>query len=128
MYNMSYEDYELFLDGNSWGPCNIKGEPVKRDKCSYPYSYDPFVIWKGNYSETDHAVYSDRLMGWDSKKYRDCCKKAFGDKRGTFATHSPCSIEEFLSLYFDEKITLTGIEQGCNYSSGFPFWIFYYKN
>lgn len=49
-----------------WGrpfsvPCNIEGKPVERDKASWPYSYDRFVIWKGDWSETDHAVYSDRL-------------------------------------------------------------------
>lgn len=108
--------------------CNIEGKPVERDKANWPYSYDRFVIWKGDWSETDYAVYSDRLCQWDSKKYSECCKQVWPNSGGLFSQKSPLDIERFLSLYFGKQIKLTGIEEGCNVSNGYPYWIFYYMD
>lgn len=128
--DMSYEDMELLYDFHFKmdGFHNIKGNEVARDRHSYPYSYDPFAVWEGDYSETDHAVYSDRLMGWDFDKYNKCVGEVWGDSRQIFSNCHHSEIERFLSLYFDEPIRLTGIEQGCNVSNGYPYWIFYYKS
>lgn len=108
--------------------CNIEGKPVERDKRNWPYSYDRFVVWKGDWNETDCAVYSDRLRQWDAKKYRECCKQVWPNGGDTFSQRSPSSIEQFLSLYYGQQVKLTGIEEGCNVSNGFPYWIFYYKH
>lgn len=107
--------------------CNIEGKPVKQDKANWPYSYDRFVIWKGAWSKTDRAVYSDRLYQWDSKKYNECCKQVWPNSVDFFSQKAPLDIERFLSLYFGQQIKLTGIEEGCNVSNGYPYWIFYYK-
>lgn len=106
---------------------NIEGEYVEHDKRTYPYSYDRFAVWKGEWSQTDSAVYSDRLHQWDTKKYRECSIQVWPNGGGTFSQRSPLSIEKFLSLYFEKPIKLTGIEEGCNVSNGFPYWIFYYR-
>jgi hypothetical protein len=44
-----------------------------------------------------------------------------------FNNRKPQDIEIFLSKYLEKSITLTGIEEGCNVSNGYPYWIFYYK-
>lgn len=107
---------------------DINGKPVERDRYSHPYNYDPFMIWKGDYNaKLDGAVYSDRLYSWDNVKYDKCHREVWGNESQLFNNCSPESIEKFLSLYFDKDVTLTGVEQGCNVSTGFPYWIFYYR-
>lgn len=108
-------------------PVDINGDPVRRPKSSYPYSYSRFVVWKGNYKRTDSVVDHDRMMQWDIDKFSRCCKEAFGDKGQMFYSRAPKDIEKFLSLYFGEDIELTGIEEGCNVSTGYPIWSFYYR-
>lgn len=120
---------ECFIHGEFIPPvvCNIEGKPVKRDKKNWPYNYDRFVIWKGDWHRTDHAVYSDRLRQWDSEKYSKCCKEVWPNGGGSFSSKSSSDIQKFLSLYFGQQIKLTGVEEECNVSNGFPYWIFYYR-
>lgn len=107
--------------------CDIRGNPTKRHPMSYPYSYDAYVIWAKEYKENDNAVYSDRLYQWDSEKYDRCCMEVWNDRRQVFNRSSPKEIQKFLSLYFGETVKLTGIEKGCNVSTGYPYWVFYYR-
>lgn len=122
-----YDDIEGVYGYENSRCCNIDGKPVERDIYSHPYSYDPFVIWKGNYDPSDSAVYSDRLMQWDFARFNKCAQAVLGDERQMFSNCSPNSVERFLSLYFDKNIKLTGIQQGCNVSTGYSYWIFHYK-
>lgn len=108
---------------------NLAGTPIKRTKNEYPYSYDPFLIWKGDYHKgVGSVVYSDRLMQWDYKKFNKCCKKVWGNEGQLFYNRKPEDIEKFLSLYWNKEIKLTAIEEGCNVSNGYPIWIFYYES
>lgn len=106
---------------------DMNGEPVERTPHTHPYSFDEYVIWKGEYEKSDEAVYSDRLFQWDSEKYEKCLKEAeemigqklkFDDKNGA---------ETFLSLYFGYKVILTAIMRGCNHYDGNRFYIFFYR-
>lgn len=106
---------------------NMKGEEVKRTPFEYPYSYDPFVVWKGKYKKTDEIVYSDRLIEWDHEKFDKCCKAIWGNTIQSFDMRNPVTIEAFLSMYLEKIVTLTGIEKCCNVSNGYPIWIFYYR-
>lgn len=107
---------------------DLDGKPVKRDRYSYPYSYDPYVEWMGDYQKgVSHPVYSDRLWQWDSKKYDRCCNEVWGNEGQYFNNRKPKDIERFLSLYFEKEVKLTVIMQGCNVSNGYPYWIFYYE-
>jgi len=111
------------------GITNLAGEIVKRTKWEYPYSYDPFLTWKNNFIKNkSNAVYSDRLMQWDFKKFNKCCKKVWGNEGQYFYNREPEDIEKFLNLYWSKEIKLTTIEEGCNVSSGYPIWIFYYED
>lgn len=122
--------YKMFnCLGEIYSPvCNIDGIPVKRTIQEYPYSYDPFLIWSNNYHKDDHVLYSDRLYQWNFEKFNRCCYKVWKNMGQWFDERSPKSIEKFLSLYLEKPICLTGIEQGCNVSNGYPYWIFFYKD
>ena len=119
--NDFYEDPPISKD--------IHGREVKRYRCKYPYSYDPYCIYKSNNWTPDDVVnYSDRLMQWDYDKFTKCMKMIWGENCGQyFNNKEPKDIEKFLNLYYAKNIELTGIEQGCNVATGYPYWIFYYK-
>lgn len=106
---------------------DLDGNEVKKNPITNPYDYDEYVEWKCGYEKEDFAVYSDRLMQWDSKKYDKCYKEIFGKKGQSFNKDNPNGIEKFLSMYFGEKVRLTTIMRGCNWLSGFPYWVFFYN-
>ncbi|PFA29615.1 hypothetical protein CN384_07975 [Bacillus thuringiensis] len=119
------EDGVIFVNN---GYVDINGNPVKKTKREYPYSYDPYVVWKKDYVEAkSHTVYSDRLLQWDYKKFEECCMDVWGNHRQGFNGREPEDIERFLSRYFGEKVKLTVIMECCNVSSGYPIWVFYYE-
>ena len=109
---------------------NIRGKRVERTIYEYPYSYDAFVLFKDpEWSCRDKADYSDRLREWDRAKFNECCMAVWGNTGHGFARRSAADVEKFLRLYYgDDQLRLTGIEQECNVSSGYPYWIFYYKS
>lgn len=120
---------------NMWGEelksqfVDLDGNEIKRNPFSHPYNYDEYVIWKDESFDKEKysAVYSDRLYQWDYEKYNRCCKEVFENQGQQFYQREPKEIERFLSMYFDKEIKLTAIMQGCNQSSGFPYWIFLYE-
>lgn len=110
-------------------PVDQDGNPVKRTKRDYPYSYDPFVVWDNRQdAKAESAVYSDRLLQWDYDKTRELSKKHFGESGDYYSRRRPESIEAFLCDYFGKKIKLAMIMECCNVSSGYPIWIFYYQS
>lgn len=108
---------------------NIRGERVERTVRDYPYSYDPFVVFKsGLWEWKDEAYYSDRLHQQEPDHYNKCCEAVWGNHGQNFSRRKPEDIERFLRLYFrNERVILTGIEEGCNVGNGYPFWVFYIK-
>jgi hypothetical protein len=112
----------------SGGYVDLEGNPVKRTKEDYPYSYDSFVVWKENYcKEKSNVVYSDRLLQWDYNKFGECCMEVWGNQGQMFYDRNPKDIEAFLSKYFSKEIKLTVIMEGCNVSNGYPIWTFIYE-
>ena len=108
---------------------DLNGKEVKRTPIDYPYNYDEYVVWKSKDFNKDNysAVYSDRLVQWDRKKYNSCKQAIFKDKGYRFNGKNPKLINQFLNMYFDKEIKLTAILQGCNQWSGFPYLIFLYE-
>ena len=101
-----------------------EGKPVERTPEKYSYSYDAYVIHKLK-NDYEHAVYSDRLWQWDSKKYNRFYKKHFGNEGQYWDGRGIDKIQEFLRDYYDKpELTLVGVMKGCNVSSGYPYWIF----
>jgi len=104
------------------------GRPIARTPLTHPYSYDSYVIWGNSDGNSSGALYSDRLFQWNPEKYNRLCVKHFGDKGQHFDNRDPAKVEAFLRDYFDKpKLVLTMIMRGCNVSSGYPLWIFFYK-
>ena len=107
---------------------DLEGNKVKRTPYDFPYSYDPYVQWMGDYNKDNSpSVYSDRLWRWDSDKFNKCCEEVFGDRGQYFDNRAPEKINEFLNKYFGKKVKLTAILNCCNVSSGFPYWRFNYE-
>ena len=104
-----------------------KGNPVSRTPEDYSYSYDAYVISK-KAEEYQHVVYSDRLLQWDYDKHNELCKKHFGNEGQYWSGRGFDKIEAFLQDYYDlPKLELVGIMEGCNVSSGFPYWVFMFN-
>ena len=107
---------------------NIYGEKVRRPRKEYPYSFDHYCVFKAiDFDKTTDTVYSDRMLQWNSEKFNACHMHVFGDEGQYFDCRKPELIEQFLREYFDFGLSLTGIEEGCNYSNGYPYWVFYFR-
>lgn len=116
---MSYLGCSKYVD--------LDGNRVRRTPYSNPYNYDTFVQWSGECTQGGHSVYSDRLYQWDWEKYNRCCMEVWGNQGQYFDNRTPEDINKFLNLYFGEEVKLTTILQGCNQSTGFPYWCFIYE-
>lgn len=130
MYNeMICDNFNINMYGQNFTPyyVDLEGKKVKKTPVTHPYNFDDYVEWKGNYRQFDSAVYSDHLYQWDTEKYKKCYEKAFKNNGQRFDSRNVSGIRDFLSMYFEKEIELTAIMQGCNRSSGFPYWIFFYR-
>ena len=119
-----YEIKPAFVD--------LDGNAIEKTPFSHPYNYDEYVLWKSeNYTKEKpySGVYSDRLFQWNHDKYNDCCQKVFKNKGQDFSKRESYEIEEFLRLYLNEKdLKLIAVLQGCNIATGYPYWVFLYRN
>lgn len=104
----------------------IDGYEVKRSPKQYPYSFTRYCIYKGAWRCTDETVYSDRLCDWYPDEYDDLRNKMLG-RSDYFKLYEPQAIEKFLCTLFKKNILLTGIEEACNFSTGYPYYIFYFR-
>ena len=102
----------------------IDGQPIERNPRDYPYSYTRFCIYKDMWLPTDEVVWSDRLQGYDN--HDDLFKKHLGTGQ-YYSSKEPDDIEAFLSDLFGYRIRLTGIEEECNYMTGYPYWLLYFR-
>ncbi len=93
--------------------------------------YDGGIIQYGfgNNEKASESVYSDRLYGWDSKKYNETCQKIWGNQGQAFySDRHPEDVEKFLRIMLDnENLTLVRILRYENTSNGFPYWRFDFK-
>lgn len=95
-----------------------------RTKDDWPYSYDPYFIWKDEDNfEGSHAEYNDRLQQRDHDKYEKACELV--EKR--FERYTREEVSEFLTAYHGKEIVATALVEGCNVSNGYPYWVFYFK-
>ncbi len=130
MYNeMVYNSHDIDIYGEDIAQyyTDLEGRVVKKTPITNPYDFDDYVEWKGNYRQFDSAVYSDRLYQWDTEKYKRCYEQVFKKNGQRFDVKNVSGIRQFLSMYFEKEIELTAIIQGCNCFSGFPYWVFFYR-
>lgn len=102
------------------------GNPVKRTRSEYPYSYDGLVTWRGGENkEATTTIYSDRLLQWDYEKCRAMMQKHFGKQSDYWSEYTPEQIEGFLREWCDApELKLIFIMEYCNVSNGYPYWRF----
>ena len=94
--------------------------------------YDGGVVQYGfgNDEKVDNSVYSDRLYGWDSKKFNEVCINIWGNQGQCFySDRQPEDVEKFLRLVINnENIVLKRILRYENASNGYPYWRFDFNN
>jgi hypothetical protein len=92
--------------------------------------YDGGIIQYGNTEKASESVYSDRLYGWDSKKYNETCQKIWGNQGQAFySDRHPEDVEKFLRIMLDnENVTLVRILRYENAATGYPYWRFDFNN
>ena len=73
------------------------------------------------------TVDTDRLINWDNKKYEECCMKVWHNRGQSFGKRSLPEIQEFLSLYFERKVTVYGIIENTSTVNGHPYWTIYFQ-
>jgi len=104
----------------------VDGRP-RRTPFDHPYSYDEFIIFDSEIPHTS-AVYSDRLYRWDSTKHNRLCLKYFDNVGQCWSERSPEKISDWLSEYYDKKLECVKVIQGCNVSSGHPYWVLFFRD
>lgn len=87
----------------------------------------PDVTYENGISKEDTVVYSDRLYQWNPTKYNQLCRKHFGNEGQFWNNRQPEKIEQYLSDYLEKEVKLTQIKQTENVSTGYPIWIFRFK-
>lgn len=104
------------------------GQPVERPPHTYKYSYDPYFLYRADTFDpyTMSGEYSDRMYEWDCEKFDRCIMEVWptGNHGQYFSRDRVEDIKKFLDLYFGYPVTVHGVLQGCNVSSGYPYWIF----
>lgn len=106
----------------------LNGQPVFRSPVSFPYNYDPFVIWMGDYrKDKGKLVYSDKLYFWNEDKFIKAFCQVFDGGPYSFADKAPEKINEFLNLYFDKELKLTAVIQALSLTHKRVHWGFVYE-
>jgi len=82
---------------------------------------DVTVFGKGEEGIT--YEYDDRIMQWDYHKH----EKAILHANSKVEEETKTWYVEYLNFYYDKKIDLRHILQGCNRSNGFPYLVFGFK-
>lgn len=134
MFSYDYDIDELHEDMIFKEDVDIYGNPVKRTRKEFPWSYDPVVIFKlACFEEKDTAFYSDQVDGEFSEKEQDKAmeitgKKMFGGEFEHFSWKNPHDVEGYLSILMRRNLKVTAITEGANLETGNPYWIVYVQN
>jgi len=100
-----------------------------RHKNTHPYSYDPYWIWKKGDVKVKgvNVDYHDRLQQWNWDRYRKAFDLVKEDGcTGDINSFTQEQASMFMSHYQDKPCEVIAIAEGCNQSSGYPYWVFWY--
>jgi hypothetical protein len=116
-------DDRVDLFGGKW----VDPDGLCREKSAWPYAYSEFYLFggKAGADASDAANYSDRLWEWDRAKadrlWVEHCKGHRWD-------NAPIEkLDAFMSAYWERKLEVTALAEGCNPSNGYPYWIVWYR-
>lgn len=90
-----------------------------------PYGYSEFYIWRKS-DKLQNAVYDDRMREWNKTAWDHARTTVAVGKRISQFTQKEAT--EFLSIYWNKNVTCTALAEGCNASTGYPYFIFFYED
>ena len=126
---------------NEYRFVDINGIPVQRDPISFPYSFDPYVLYKSkDFNPTDLSAYSDRVERFsftvkETDKEGEIYEREidfaelisqYGSTNRFYWTN-PEQVSLVMSLVMGKQVQCTAILEGCNVATGYPFWLVYVK-
>jgi len=97
-----------------------------RTKEEWPYSYSPYYLW-GQSEKGCDAVYSDRMAQWDNDKAK-AALAAVADLNCRYGYWGQEGTSKYLTAYFGKPTEAVAAAEGCNVSSGYPYWIFWFRD
>lgn len=119
----TFEDWKASrrATGRCYGYRWVDPHRDNRTKEEWPYSYsDHYLV--GTATKGDCAVYSDRLHQWDHVSF-DRARARTGDY-----TKSLRKASDFMTTYYNRPIKVTAVAEGCNVSSGYPYWVIWFHD
>lgn len=122
------EDWRLGREPTGFAPGYHFVDPTRenRTKEHWPYSYSEHYLW-GEREDGCEAVYSDRLAQWDGAKAVEAGKTVAG-LNCRYGYWGPEGTSKYLSAYFGKPVEAVAVAEGCNVSSGYPYWIFWFRD
>ncbi len=107
---------------------DLEGNVVERDPDSFPYSYDPYVIYKSpEHKKDDICYYHDRIVQcYYTNEEIESAKKSLGIEYVHWK--DPLEVGKFLSILMSKQLIVTAITEGANYGTGYPYWIIYVQD
>jgi hypothetical protein len=142
---LDYFDRKYGMTGKSRRKLGLKRDYMGRvfynqhncnDRNTHPYSFSEIIHWQdgkwkqGSYGPVPDvqgadAAYSDRLSQRDWTRYFDACRST---GEGQLHMRSRRRISKLLTYYFGRETKALGLVEGCNQSSGYPYYIFFFKH
>lgn len=114
-----YED-EGFIDSYGYNSRYRWCRPNERNltKETAPYAYSDHYLW-GEPEVGSDTIYSDRLAQWDREAWKRACEEV----PKQFDQFSNDDADRFMSAYYGRQIKVSALAEGCNVSTGYPYWI-----
>ena len=90
-----------------------------------PYGFSPYFLWKSKKFDISKAngVDSDRLHQWKPDRF----KAALDAAGGRLSTLRGVQASLFLSTFYEKPITALAVARGCNVSSGYEIYSFFFQ-
>lgn len=100
----------------------------RRTKVQYPYTFDDYFLWRLEPKNAPgvNGVYSDRMVMWDEIAWKAAV--ATLPPNASLLGAGPEEIDKFLTTYFKKPVQAIAFAEGCNQSSGYTYFIFWYRD
>lgn len=114
---------------------DLEGNIVERNPIEYPFSYEPYVLFKSlDYQKTDREFCSDLVEHFNfTEQEIDSALNQMGFKNsGTsekrISWKNPQQVERLMSILLKKNVKCTAIMEVCNCDHGYPYWIVYIQS
>ena len=104
----------------------LDGTPAKYSPERSPYYYDKFALYRNGWDPGDTCIKSDDII--HQENYSTFCMRLFHNRGQIFTSREPRLVQVLLSMLLERPVILTGIEEECIGSRGYPHWYFWYRD